>query len=163
MDTRILAEKFWSKVEMLGPEDCWPWRAGITGHGYGGVYVSTPSGLKWRGAHVVALELHTGQLRPKGSVVMHACNNRKCCNPAHLSFGSVSANVQQAFDQGRKKSTKHRAVLSELSVQRIKIIGRALSVVKIAKMFGVSSSSIHHIRTGRNWSDIKSTRQALAA
>jgi hypothetical protein len=34
---RSLADRFWEKVQKLGPDDCWPWLAGKNGKGYGSI------------------------------------------------------------------------------------------------------------------------------
>ena len=35
-------------------------------------------------------------------VTMHSCDNRKCINPDHLSLGTQSKNITDAFIRGRK-------------------------------------------------------------
>ena len=40
-------------------------------------------------AHRIAYFLTFDQLPPKGQV-FHTCNNRKCCNPDHLTIGTPS-------------------------------------------------------------------------
>lgn len=84
--------RFWAKVDVRGPDDCWPWTAGRTGPGYGGFHPSTGRTV---GAHVFAFQLAYGPV-PDGHQVDHACHNgtdcpggracvhRTCCNPAHL-------------------------------------------------------------------------------
>lgn len=38
---------------------------------------------------------------PKGLVVKHSCDNRRCINIAHLSIGTQSENLKEAVERGR--------------------------------------------------------------
>ncbi len=38
---------------------------------------------------------------PKGMVVMHTCDNRKCINPEHLKLGTHHDNNQDMANKGR--------------------------------------------------------------
>lgn len=33
--TRPLLDRFWEKVDRLGPDECWPWTGSVDQHGYG--------------------------------------------------------------------------------------------------------------------------------
>lgn len=86
---RPLSVRFWEKVERRGLEECWPWRGGIAGNGYGQIFRRfevQPDGTqkgKNAQAHRVAWELSRGPI-PAGLVIDHACKNIICCNPVHL-------------------------------------------------------------------------------
>lgn len=75
------SERFWSKVDMRGEDECWPWEAYVNDGGYG------TFSLTWREspkrAHRVAYELLIGPI-PDGLVLDHLCRNRRCVNPGHL-------------------------------------------------------------------------------
>lgn len=86
-----VAERFWPKVERRGPDECWPWRAGIFKSGYGQVHLEDQSPGY---AHRVSYELAHGPI-PDGLVIDHTCHteacpggpscpHRRCVNPAHL-------------------------------------------------------------------------------
>lgn len=51
-------------------------------------------------AHRIAYTLAHGPI-PHGHVVMHACDNGLCCNPAHLSTGTKYENSQDMVRKGR--------------------------------------------------------------
>lgn len=84
-------ERLWSKIDKQNPDECWPWIAGKTSHGYGSIYFDGKS----RPAHRIVYELTYGPV-PDGLVLDHTCHNltgcylgagcphRACCNPAHL-------------------------------------------------------------------------------
>jgi HNH endonuclease len=98
--TQSVPERFWSKVDTRGPDECWPWRPPVRPDGYGSFH------RDGRGvpAHRVAYELEVGPV-PDGLDVDHECHNRDescpggpcahraCCNPAHLKPATRRANL----------------------------------------------------------------------
>ena len=105
---------FWSKVKTANSDACWDWQAGKFKNGYGmygaGRYTA-PDGrfvCDVRYAHRTAYELTKGEI-PPGLHVMHACDNRACCNPAHLSVGTANDNVQDAIRKRRFQASRRSA------------------------------------------------------
>ena len=88
--------RFWRFVDRGHPWDCWPWKGHLWLNGYGCV--------RWEGrrvgAHRVAFLISGGTLEP-GLVVMHTCDNPRCCNPAHLRQGTDSDNIRDSIRKGR--------------------------------------------------------------
>ncbi len=80
----------------LGPSKCWPWTGPCNGDGYGQMTV----GGRTVGAHRVAFAIANGET-PDGLSVLHACDNRPCCNPAHLHVGTQADNVAEMHARGR--------------------------------------------------------------
>lgn len=76
---------------------CWLWRGAIGTHGYG-VF---SRGSKTYTAHRYSYIRTHGPV-PKGLLVLHSCDERVCVNPAHLSAGSYSRNIQEAWDRNRR-------------------------------------------------------------
>lgn len=76
-----LEERFWSKVDVREPYECWGWKA-CKAQGYGKFSVSRS---KWRYAHRVSWEFIHGTV-PSGKELHHICSNRSCVNPAHLEL-----------------------------------------------------------------------------
>ena len=94
----MTAEKFWSKVNRRGPDDCWEWmNSGTYGHFYIGKGQARP-------AHRIAYELTYGDI-PVGLCVCHHCDNPPCCNPTHLFVGTVQDNMRDKVAKGRGKRT----------------------------------------------------------
>lgn len=75
-------ERFWSKVDRRGDDECWPWTAGLTISGYGQFTV----GEFGNRAHRIAFELEVRRLEA-GEALSQLCGKRACCNPAHLELG----------------------------------------------------------------------------
>jgi hypothetical protein len=123
-------QKFHRSVKRAGPDDCWEWQ-GARSHGYGRLRLRRRLFL----AHRVAYTLAKGPI-PPGAVVMHACDNPPCCNPAHLSLGTMLDNARDmdAKGRGRRIGPKPR-----LTPDTIRLICESnLSQRKTADAFGVS-------------------------
>jgi hypothetical protein len=102
------AEQFWERVDVRGGNECWEWKRGKKGGGYGNA--------RWKGhdayAHRVVWELTNG-LIPDGLLVLHACDNPPCCNPSHLFLGTAKDNILDAMRKGRAHNEEQRRKNSE--------------------------------------------------
>jgi hypothetical protein len=88
---RVLA-RFWAKVAVRGPDECWLWTASGSRNGYGRVWVGGQPDRRLRGAHQFAYALVFGPI-PGGLELDHLCRNRRCVNPAHLEAVSHRINT----------------------------------------------------------------------
>ena len=76
-------ERFWGNVDRTTtPEGCWLWSAGRDKGGYGQIRVNGRAHY----THRIAWILIHGPIPVSFLVVMHTCDNRPCCNPAHLEL-----------------------------------------------------------------------------
>jgi hypothetical protein len=154
-------ERFWSKVQVAGPLDCWPWMRGKSARGYGQA--------KFRGkterSHRVAYLLDNGPIADR-LCVCHACDNPSCCNPGHLWLGTHG-------DNNRDMAAKGRAVSPKLDHSKIphargeesnlaKITAAAVVEIRsrrasgerrglIAKDFGISPTHVWAIAARKVW------------
>jgi len=87
---------FWSKVDIKGPNDCWFWKGKTNISGYG-IFGLDGKNI---GAHRMAYILSYGYIDDK-LFVLHSCDSRLCCNPAHLRQGTHIDNVNDALDKDR--------------------------------------------------------------
>lgn len=103
--------KFWAEVDRSGgPDACWPYSAAAPGK-----YGLTGAGLAMTGsaaAHVVAFTLARGlpKAPDSGVVLRHLCDNKPCCNPAHLLPGTQSENVGDVVRAKREGRSGPQAV-----------------------------------------------------
>jgi hypothetical protein len=78
------AVRFWTKIEVGGSDECWPWM-GTTNSGYGRLQFTGSDGSRQQPrAHVVAWRAENEQPVPDGMVLHHTCEAKNCCNPHHL-------------------------------------------------------------------------------
>ena len=95
MSRRNGIEDVWRKVSVNGPDECWPWVGSVSAAGYGVFGVNR----RLVYAHRAAFEHANG--RPPAGEVMHACDNPRCCNPAHLREGTHLENMADMRHKGR--------------------------------------------------------------
>lgn len=94
---RLLADRFWPKVEKT--EGCWLWRGTIGASGYGKIRATGPSRAMLT-AHRVSWELAYGPI-PEGLWALHKCDIRPCVRPDHLFLGTRQDNMDDAKAKGR--------------------------------------------------------------
>lgn len=63
-------------------------------------YVSFNFKNKIMGAHRASYLLFIGKI-PKGKLVLHLCDNKKCVNPDHLTIGTAQDNTNDMISKGR--------------------------------------------------------------
>lgn len=98
----ITIARFWSKVDVGEPTQCWLWRGGTGASGHGrfkadGKLVS-PHRFAWTLAYGPIPEGEGYH----GTVIRHGCDNPRCCNPYHLRAGTQLDNVRDMDTKGRR-------------------------------------------------------------
>lgn len=92
------AKRFWEKVDVRGPDECWPWLSTKDRKaGRGRFYLHGRN----RVAPAVALELSGKPMPSDRTFACHSCDNPNCVNPRHLWWGDVRMNGQDAAQKGR--------------------------------------------------------------
>lgn len=156
------AMRFWGRVDKSGGADaCWPWKGAVTSkHGYGnalweGRYVS---------AHRIAWSLAIGPI-PPAMCVLHKCDNRVCCNPAHYFLGTKKDNSADARAKGRyaygerclRNKLTEKDVLAIRAKYRRRPGGRCFisNARELAPEYGVLPQTIINAAEGRTWGHLK--------
>lgn len=96
-DAPSLAERFWSKVDVTEEDECWNWTASADRFGRGRIWANGRSESSPR----IAWELHHGRAVPRSLLVLHTCDNPRCCNPKHLWTGTYRDNMLDMVEKGR--------------------------------------------------------------
>lgn len=152
--------RFWSKVAITGPADCWIWQGHRNRHGYG-MYTF---GRRGHNASRAAWILTHGE-PPTGMLVCHRCDNRLCVNPAHLFLGTPQANTADMNAKGRHPHTKpqrvlrgtdnHLAKLTEEVVLEIRALrDSGWTYDRLGARFGLAKSHIGRIVRRQCWTHI---------
>lgn len=149
-----LAAIFWSKVAKRGPVQCWPWMGALNIHGYGGTM--------YRNRHINASRLawKFANGDPGKLSVLHKCDYRACCNPAHLWLGTTLDNMRDKHQKGRDRGTfqaghKHPRIGAKLTPERVlearRLFDEGISQSQIARDWGLASSTINAAVRGTKW------------
>lgn len=151
-------EAFWERVDRSG-EDCWPWKSGSPDEGYGAFKMDGRTIL----AHRRAWEITYGAI-PDGALVLHRCDNRRCCRPEHLFLGSYHDNAQDMVGKDRHLwgDRNPRSRLSAGDVLEIdRLIGaKVLTLDAIARRFRVSRSTVSAIKQRIVWKPLLTSHTA---
>jgi hypothetical protein len=152
-----MSERIKARIE-IDADGCWNWQGSVDTRGYGNLNV----GGRMQRVHRVAYMLWVGDI-PKatghhGTVVMHACDNRRCCNPDHLRLGTQKDNVRDMEAKGRARhhagTDNGRAILTPEQVSAIRADARSLS--QITADYPVSLGAIQRIKAGKAWACLPS-------
>ena len=122
--------------------DCIEWKGSKDSQGYGRVKV----GGKTTAAHRIAWEEHHGKGIPEGSVILHDCDNPSCVNPDHLTLGTQSQNIRDAFARGRKKPPNKGIEELLTDAQLSAVLESDLSSETLALTLPVSGSTVRMYR-----------------
>lgn len=120
---------------------CWIWQRFRDRKGYGVIGVG---GHKVRRAHIVFYEQKYGPV-PEGKELDHfKCHNRACCNPDHVEPVPHRVNVWR----GRlaKITLEDARKIRDLAARP-----DGPTALELARLFGISRSSVYHIRSHRTW------------
>lgn len=122
-----LEERFWSKVDKKGPDECWPWMAASRNKNkdaYGAFWMDG----RHQPANRIALIL-SGVEVPPGMESCHRCDNPPCCNPSHLFVGTRQ-------DNNADKVSKKRHVYGE-KYWNVKLTDEQVNAIRAHKPPGV--------------------------
>jgi len=145
--TRI-EQRFWSKVEQAGDDECWEWQASTHESGYG----------QFRGeetmlAHRAAYRLINGN--PGRNQVLHTCDNRLCVNPTHLYLGDQQDNIDDAVERGRmaKGEDNGSSKLTKDDAGEIKyyLENTKANYADIAELYDVHEETVGAIAREETW------------
>jgi hypothetical protein len=144
-------DTFWDKVDVKSNDECWEWKLANNKYGYGSVSINN----KTYRAHRIAYELYHNRPIQEGMIILHSCDNRRCCNPNHLSEGTNKDNSKDMINKGRSL-TGERNPDAKLTYQQVEDIRLKYSIGniswnKLANEYNVSKRTIGRIINKKTW------------
>lgn len=144
-------DRFWRKVRIGAPDECWEWQRGQSSCGYGKYHAA---GMGF-GAHRFAYLVTRGGI-PEGMNVNHSCDNRLCVNPAHLWVGSQAENMADMDAKGRHPMLEENNPRIKLTAEQVREIRESFTTGGITQAdlslkYGVSRPCISQIVTYSRW------------
>lgn len=149
--TPVQEAKFWAKVSVGGPDECWPWTGAVTDQGMAKFSIRK----RYYKAHRVVAALDGRE--PADRQAIRTCGSTICCNPRHIVLGGVDENSAIARKTGRYATCQSgarnpMAKLTDDQVSEIKArIIAGETNLDIAEDFPVSHSMVSLIRRGKAW------------
>lgn len=129
---------------------CWEWQEkSVDRSGYG-LIKHRWFGEKFMYVHRIMYEIKNGHI-PEDMIVLHSCDNPRCCNPEHLSVGTHYMNTLDMLMKDRQHSK-----LSRIDVIRMKryLVAKRYTHKELAEKYGVSVGTIRGIAQGKTWKHV---------
>lgn len=164
-----IADRFWPKVNKLGPRQpgmrtrCHQWVGAVGSKGYGQFKLDG----KQLGAHVVVWFLATGEWPTK--YVLHKCDNKACVRKTHLFEGTHQDNMDDKVRKGRQakgaqitrnmdltsrrgeRQWKHKLTYAVVQTMRELAKNEGVSGAELGRRFGVNKTTACRAIRGDNW------------
>ena len=128
---------------------CWEWRRKLKPSD-GRPYFVVEG--RERPAYAIVLELASGEAQG-ARVARHSCDNRVCCNPHHLKWGTKQDNSNDMVE--RERHGMPRTVVRAIKTLLKRAGDKKKTQQTIADLYGVSRETISAIATGRSHKGVK--------
>ena len=149
-------DRFWSKVDKKGEDECWNWLTGLFDDGYGAFKLNG----KTVKAHRCSLVLAHAVPPLNKTWALHTClTNPKCVNPNHLYYGDQPDNERDKVKDGThaRGEIQGTSKITEIKVREIreKYIPRKYTYKKLAKEYEMSYTQIKRIIKNESWKHLQ--------
>ena len=128
-------ESIWDAIDIRGPHECWNWTKAKSRYGYGRFSLAG----EMLPAHRVVCTIAHG---PSNLFALHSCDNRSCCNPAHLRWGTASENSRDMVNR-KRLGIRRRLTNEDIELAQL-LIRRGCRALVIAEAVGCS---VKHVKT----------------
>ena len=141
------ARPFFNEMVKLETDDCIVWQYGKSWNGYGQIDIDG----KTRRVHRLAADIRGIPKTEGKNIVGHTCHNRACFNYRHLKWINNKENMADKLKDGTRQTGINNGK-SKLDEDKVRFIRQSsLPQRKLAKMMGVSQSTINDARLGKTW------------
>ncbi len=151
-----LMQRLWARIDVRGPDECWPWTGALNGGGYP-VIREGPGGSPLLYCHRLVLEEAIGRRLEPGEESCHSCDHPPCCNPGHLFAGDRQANVADCVAKGRTNRGERNSAAKLTEAEAIAVLADTRPASVVAAEFGIATSHVYAIRARRTWRHLKAT------
>lgn len=150
------AARFWEKVSIGYPDECWWWNGAMDERGVGqfwlqGRVIRAPQ-MAWSLANNQTVPF------PDELKACHTCDNAPCCNPAHIWPDTHQANMDDMTSKNRHPhgETHGLSKITEQQVREIREQAAAgqLTQEQIGDQYGLSKWQISNIVRRLQWGHI---------
>ena len=137
------------ELDENGCHICTSHRCSNSGKGYPSIAIK---GKYWTLSRYI-YTINKGEI-PKGLLIRHTCDNKKCINPSHLILGTCKDNKMDSVSRNRHVCAEKvkTAKLSKEIV--IEIFTSNLSNVELSKKYDISNSVVSSIRRRKSWKSV---------
>ena len=148
------ARKFMDAAIAGDTDQCIEWPYGTFYNGYG----IAPVRFGTTRAHRIVCILAHGEPPSAKHQAAHNCNNRKCVNPRHLRWATVSENLSDRVAHGTApRGSRHaQAILTEADIHAIRSLRKTMTLKQLAIKYGTSITNVHSILSGKIWGWLES-------
>jgi len=136
---------FLTKVDVMGPNECWNYTGYCNKEGYGN-YTYKGKNVY---SHRFSYALFLGPI--KNECIRHLCNNPSCCNFNHLNDGTKSENNIDMVNCGKQRCQK-LLMADVIEIKKMLLVGEKCAT--IAKIFNISEQTISSIKCNRTWKHV---------
>jgi len=149
--------RFWSRVEKLEPDECWPWRGQLDRKGYAKWRLKCKAlfscGYKDFFGSRISYFLNYGAFASRLNVC-HSCDKPICVNPAHLFLGTQKDNMHDCIKKGRYLYPDAGIVTEEIVRKVRQLCQNKIPQRRIAEQLNLSQACISLIHSGKRWKHI---------
>lgn len=137
---------------------CILWPYGLDKDGYG---QATYKSKHWRVHRLICTLVH-GEPPAKSDHAAHSCGNPRCCNPSHLSWKTIKANMHDKWLHGTMYSgaRHHKSKLTE--VQVLAIVADPRGSTTVGREYGITKHAVQAIRNGDSWAALTGIKRKAA-
>jgi hypothetical protein len=147
--TKASLKRFWSKVNICGPDECWEWTAAKICL-YGSFSIQGSMYYAHRVSHSIEHGADPGEKK-----VCHLCDTPFCCNPAHLFLGTQLENIQDMDHKERRRQKGEQHLDAKLTEQIVREIRASDKTHKtLAEKYGVAPTTIGNARRCKTWKHV---------